>query len=135
MVLESINSNKTMILHVFFFYVFSLLKFNPKISRSSPFSLTIAFAYVRFSYLSICCHIQNIKCFFEPFIAQNNPNMVLESFYLCFLPLTPKQTIFNIFPQNSLSKWPILPPSKSNIRCFLSRFLSQNIPYMVLESF
>ena len=64
-----------------FCYDFGTFKFRPKIGH---FSLLQPMQYGRFCHFSKSCHFSNIRRFFEPFSAQNNFNVFLESILLRF---------------------------------------------------
>ena len=64
-----------------FCYDFGTFKFRPKIGH---FALLQPMQYGHFCHFSKSCHFSNIRRFFEPFSAQNNFNVFLESFLLRF---------------------------------------------------
>ena len=93
----------------------------------------------KFWRLSKTCHFSNVKCFFKPFFAQKNSNVLLKTFFTPFLEFNfwPKLRILQrLYPIHCGQFWW---SSKSchflNIRCFLKPFFAQNNSSVLLESF
>ena len=85
------------------------------------------------------CHFSNIRCFLKPFFAQNNSNVLLESFFHMFfriLIFDPNWAFCKAIAMHCDQFWPFSKTCHfSNIRCFLEPFFAQNNSNVLVESF
>ena len=77
-----------------FFACFSQFYF---LTQTEYFAWAIAFALCPFS---TCSHFSNTSGFYEPFFAQNNFNVFVETFFACF-------SQFYFLTQTEYFAWPI----------------------------
>ena len=80
-----------------FSYVLIPFIFNPNIDHFKPLCLTIAFVKWPFCHFSKSSLILTINCFFDPFHAWNNYNVVVEAVFVyfdVFLISAPRQINF-----------------------------------------
>ena len=91
-----------------------------------------------FLSFSKCSHFSNISCFLEPFFAQNNLNVFLDTFQACFRQFQSQtlSILYGLWPLHCGHFWAF---SKSfhfsNISCFYQPFFAQNNFNVFVESF
>ena len=92
-----------------------------------------------FCQFSKSCHFCNIRWFLKYFFAQNDSNVLLQSFFRRFIELSFLNQFEHFAKAIARALWPIFPSWKSchfsNIRCFLKPSFLHNNSYVLLESF
>ena len=81
-------------------------------------------------------HFSNIWCFFQRFFAQNNSNLLVESFLVRFWPFEFLSQADHFAKSIAFARWPIFKMvSFLEYLVFFQRFFAQNNSNVLVESF